>query len=209
MWQEKYEDSSRQLQELNEENKLIRQKLDSFKSVQLEREAEFIKENSEIMRKKEIIDNEWKYLREQLSQKQAETMNIYSELEGMRSETLKSNEKIVEEFALKERELNIASVMKIGKYKVDIENINQENRTMQMNFISLQKEKENILAQNQNLTQEKHDRQVLTQQLFEYMKSKIVEKHSENNSLQQMNLVLKHSMSEIKKQSSDNSGDNE
>ena len=136
-------------------------------------------------------------------------MSIYSELEGIRSESLKSNEKIIEEYALKEREINIANVKKIGKYKVDIENINQENRTMQMNFITLQKEKENIILQNHNLTQERQDRKILTQQLFEYMKAKIIEKQSDNNALIKMNSVLKHSICELEKKSINDFADKE
>ena len=200
MWQDKIEDASQRIQYLTDENKQLNDKLDSFKTMQLEREAEFIKENSEIMRKREISDNEWKHLREQLNQKQEEIERIYSDLENLRADSTMKNEKILDEYALKEKELNISNIKKIGKYKIDIENISEEKRKFQLNFISIQKEKDQIIKQSEYLIQEKKDRQNLTWQLFEYMKSKIIEKHEENTQLHQKCSILRHNIDEFEKE---------
>jgi len=70
MWQEKYDDVKQRLDKLSMENENLINKFESFKESQLAKEANYIKENNEIMNKKAISENEVQYIKELLQRKE-------------------------------------------------------------------------------------------------------------------------------------------
>jgi chromosome segregation ATPase len=138
------------------------QKYDEAKASYMEKETDFIKENSQIMTQNELLENEVEQLKSELEISSDDILELRERIENTR-----------EDFTLKERDLNLNNIEKVGKYKTDLQNLNKENN--------------NLSTQNQKLEIHKiktDENTILVQKLLDQLKYRLCKKHSTNKTLQ-------------------------
>jgi hypothetical protein len=100
IWQEKYNDAVARLENSIQECKSLYSKFEDFKNSQLNKEAGFIKENNEIMNKKELLQNEVQYLKQQIESQQ----DVYEKCDMLRQEKAQLESSLKKHLVLKEKE---------------------------------------------------------------------------------------------------------
>lgn len=136
------------------------------------------------MSQKMLLENDKIYMQEKLDSANQTIAQLKSEIEALKSEHERETQQKDYDYSLKERDINLNNIKKIGKYKTDIENLASEKQKLEMNYHVLQNENNNFLNENNRFAYEKQENQILTNRLLEHLKTKIIEKHRSNQSLQ-------------------------
>ena len=149
-WQQKLEQLDEKLNEKDEKYQELQQQFDELKEEQIDKENDYIRENSEIMAKRELADNEIGFLREQLNEKDERIDQLTDIIDKLKSENDLKEQQVQEVIVLQEQNNNDnnSKDKEIEKYKLDYEHMNTLKENMEVNYQSLQKENINIINKN-------------------------------------------------------------
>lgn len=176
IWQEKYNDAVSKLENSIQEYQSLYSKFENFKDSQLNKEAGFIKENSEIMNKKELLQNEIQFLKQQFESHK----DLQEKYDLLKQEKTQLQSQLREILLLKEKQQSMKNDDEVSQCKLDLEHANAKKKEFEIHMKALQKENIEVINSNSSLLKQKQENKILTQKLLENLKHKLIEKHESN-----------------------------
>ena len=167
----------------------LTQKYDEAIQNQIDKEADYIKENSQLMSQNELLINEKLQMQSRLDESNDQMQLLNDQIRMLKVDNIKEIQyfyiksknhfyrEYEAKYTLKERDLNLSNIKKIGQYKLDIENLENEKQKIELNYNILQNE--NMIKQNNNdkFVLEKQQNKLLTNKLLDTLRLKLMEKH--------------------------------
>ena len=112
----------------------------------------FIRENSEVMAKKELAENEVRFLRDQIDDKEDKIDQLNDKIIAVKNENNEKEEHLKELNILQEKNANENKNKEIEKYKLDYDHICKLKENIEINYQSLQKENIEVINKNSELS---------------------------------------------------------
>jgi chromosome segregation ATPase len=132
------------------------------------------------MARRELAENEVKFLKEQLDTKDDRIEELESQVESLKDMNEDLQNELYNTQSLREHDLNKHREKELEKYKIEYEHVSKQKENIEVNLFSLKKENIGILNKNSALVEQKNTNQVLTNKLLENLKCKLIEKHESN-----------------------------